>query len=70
MWVNTARISWLSRVILDKYVNVSKSSKTELIMKYTRTFVIVNYLLRSLYNGSGIFAPLEILLELKFWNPK
>ena len=68
--VNTARISWLSWVILDKYVNVSKSSRTELIMKYTRTFVIVNYLHQSLYSGSSIFAPLEILLELKFWNLK
>jgi len=68
--VNTARISGLNRVSVDKYVSVSKSSKIELIKKYTCTFGIDNYHLQILCNGSSIFALLEKLTELKFWDPK
>jgi len=55
---------------LDKCAYVSKSSEIWLIKKYACTFFIDNYHFPSLYNGSSTSALVEILMELKFWNPK
>ena len=55
---------------MNKHVSVSKSSEIDLIKKYTHTFLIDNYHLQSLCNGSSIFALLEIFTELKFRNLK
>jgi len=63
-----------SALLALKYVDITRSSRTEWIAKYMLTLVIWHCCslqtrpLRSLCNGSSASALLEAPLELTFWN--